>query len=1168
MTQTKPTNFVHLHVHSHFSLLDGLAKPSALVAKAKQQGSPALALTDHGVMYGAIEFYKACKDAGIKPLVGCEVYVARGSRHDKRPGIDIKPYHLILIAKNFTGYQNLIQLTTIAHLEGFYYKPRVDLEILEKYKEGLVCSSACVAGEIPQLLLAGEEEKAKEVVKRFQGFYGKDSFFLEIQNHPREEENMRAHDLVRKLARKMQVPLVATCDTHYLNKEDAIPHDVLLSVQTQTTIENPNRLTLLKFDLWLKENELMIEEFADDPDAIENTLKVADMCNLEIPLKQNLLPRYTPPFQKTPKEYIRELCLEGLKKRYSLEIKEGKAKVIEDRNRPDSPENICQRLEYELGVIDKMGFNDYFLIVWDFVNWAKTHDVMVGPGRGSAGGSIVAYTLEITDVEPLAYGLLFERFLNPDRISMPDIDMDFADTKREDVLNYVVEKYGKHNVAQIITFGTMAARAAVRDTGRALGMAYTDVDRVAKMIPFVPGQTIDKGLEESAEFKAAYDKEPETKRLVDMAKHLEGVARHAGTHAAGVVISEKPLTEYTPLQNTAKEDGPDIQTQYEMHAVEDIGLLKMDFLGLRNLSVLQKALKIIKRTKQVEIDINNLPLDDFGVYKLFQKGETLGIFQFDTSGMRRYLKELKPTEFNDLIAMAALYRPGPLNTGMTDQYIRRKNGKEKVEYIHDSTKNALKDTYGVIVYQEQVMQLSRDMAGFTGGEGDTLRKAMGKKIAELMEKMKVQFINGSEKNKIPKKVAEEVWRRMEEFAKYGFNKSHAACYAMIAYQTAYLRVHFPTEYMAALLASFEGKPDRIAEKVVEVTAAGIVILPPDINESLKNFTVVEKGKIRFGLAAIKNVGEGPSDDILKARKEGPFQDITDFARRVSPRVLNKKTLEALVMCGALDSLGERNMLLQGTSRIGEFARRLAGEASSGQTSLFGETEKEERLSLDNAPPVEKKQKLDWEKELLGMYISEHPAAILAKEWEGKVTKIQDLREKDEGKSKKILGVISAIRLINTRGGEKMAFVKIEDPTGQAELVAFPRLLKEQAALLQLNQAIIVEGKINFKEGAPKILPDKVKDAHQKESDQPAPLSHTSGSSPLQLQPEGPFIIKLPKGITSAKIKQIQGILQIHRGQMPVILELDGQKVQTNYRVFVSQDLKAAIGNLLDGGKDY
>ena len=1060
--------FVHLHTHSHYSLLDGLSKIDELIAVAKADGAPAVALTDHGSMYGVIEFYQKAKNAGIKPIVGVETYLAPNLMADKNTKSDERNYHLLLLAKNQTGYLNLIKLVSIAYLEGFYYKPRIDWPTLKKYHEGLIAATACMGGEIPQLIAARKLDKAKKRIKEYQELFGVGNFYLEIQDHPDLAGQKEINETMIVLSRELGVPLVATNDIHYLKKEDYDAQDVLLCLQTKKKITDTDRMEMHGNDFYYKPASEMKKAFKDTPEAIANTLKIAEACDLEIEMGKIQLPNFVVPTGQTADDYLRELCLNGAQDRYG---KKYEALTTIQR----------ERLDYELSVIAKMGWPSYFLIVADFVNWAKKNKIVVGPGRGSAAGSLVCYLTGITNLDPLEYDLLFERFLNPDRISMPDIDMDFADIRRDEVIQYVEEKYGKDHVAQIITFGTMAARAAIRDVGRVLDYPYEYCDRVAKMIP--PLAKFKEALQ-TPELKSFYQNDPQAKRLIDYAQRLEGVARHASTHACGVVITPRPLTDYVPLQYASTSDR-NIVSQYSLHPIEDLGLLKMDFLGLKNLTIIESAIKIIKNTRGLEIDIDRIPLNDPAVYRLFQEGETTGVFQFESSGMRGYLKELKPTEFEDLIAMVALYRPGPME--WIPDYIAGKLGRKKPKYLHPKLEPILKKTYGVAIYQEQVMQMARDLAGFTMAEADVLRKAVGKKIPKLLAEQKEKFIDGCVKNSISSQLAETIFSFIEPFAGYGFNRSHAACYAMIAYQTAYLKAGWSTEFMAALLTSDQGDTDRIAIEIDECRRVGIEVMAPDLNESYGSFTVVTSGtaenrvvsadekitKIRFGLKAIKNIGGNIADEIIKERKaHGPFVDITDLLERVTDKDLNKKSLESLIKCGALDRFGARGMLLANMEAMLSFNKEISKNALSNQSSLFAARPAvmaKSKVKLAPAADTSQSEKLGWEKELLGLYISEHPFNDYKKLLSGIITPLADLKAIPRDTSVIVGGVVSSIKKIVTRSNETMKFVKIEDQLANVELLVFPSLLKNTEAVWQVGKVVLCSGRLSDKDQEIKLL---------------------------------------------------------------------------------------------------
>lgn len=1063
-------SFVHLHNHSHYSLLDGLTKLDEMINYAKEQGSPAIALTDHGSMYGAIEFYQKAKKAGIKPIIGVETYLAPGSRFDKNTREDARNFHLLLLAKNEIGYKNLIKLVSCAHIEGFYYKPRIDWEILQKYHEGLIASTACLAGEIPRLITADKLAEAKKRIKEYNDLFGQGNFYLELMDHPELEDMDKVNRQLIEFSEELNIPVVATNDIHYLKKDDAEAQDILLCLQNKKKMTDTDRMKMIgSGDYSMRSNSEMIAAFKHIPEAIENTLKIADMCNLEIELGNTQLPHFNVPVGYDGNSYLKEWCEKGIAKRFP-DVSEEELKKVNER------------LGYELSVIAKMGWPSYFLIVADFINWAKDNKIVVGPGRGSAAGSLVCYLTGITNLDPLKYDLLFERFLNPDRISMPDIDMDFADIRRGEVLNYVGEKYGHDHVAQIITFGTMAARAAVRDVGRVLDEPYEFCDKISKSIPMFT--KLAEAIKTVPEVKELYANEPAAKRILDYALRLEGVARHASTHACGVLITKNPLTEYVPIQFASSADRS-IISQYSLHPIEDLGLLKMDFLGLKNLTIIESALKIIKNTRGLDINIDEIPLDDQKTYKLFQEGETTGVFQFESSGMKRYLRELKPTILEDIIAMVALYRPGPME--WIPDYIAGKHEKKKVLYLHPKLAPILEKTYGVAIYQEQVMQIARDLAGFTMGQADVLRKAMGKKIASLLAEQKEKFIEGCVKNGVYKELGEKVFSFIEPFAGYGFNRSHAACYAMIGYQTAYLKAHWPVEFMAALLTSDQGDTDRVAIEIEECRNMGIKIMAPDINESFGTFTAVTAGTkenkavtanevintIRFGLKAIKNVGEHIVDVVIKERKEhGQYQDIFDLLERVTDKDLNKKSLESLIKSGAMDSFGERGELLANTEKLLNYNKELVKIRESKQSSLFADlpsTASLGRAVLTPAAPAEQNEKLIWEKELLGLYVSEHPYNMFRPYLVNYSVPLIKLAQHKGSERVITAGIVSTVKKIMTRKGESMLFVKIEDATNTVEFLIFPRLYKETINIWVEGQAVIVDGKVSEKDREIKVL---------------------------------------------------------------------------------------------------
>ncbi|MDP2927052.1 MAG: DNA polymerase III subunit alpha [bacterium] len=1048
--------FTHLHVHSQYSLLDGLSKIPQLLDRAKELGMDSLALTDHGVLYGAVEFYKEAVKRDIKPIIGVELYVANNRMTDKRPNVDDKRYHLVLLAKNEQGYKNLIKLITKAHLEGFYYKPRIDEELLRKHSQGLIGLSACLQGQISRLIMAKKLKEAEETVLRYQEIFGPGNFYLELQHHENIKEQAVVNNALIALAKKTGLPLVATQDMHYLKLEDAEAQDILMLINTGADINDPERLTMKQDDFSMTSPEQMKEYFQHVPEAIENTQKIADACNFKLELGKTKLPAFNVPDGKTANQYLRELVFEKIEKRY---LKPGK--------------DILERVEYELSVIEKTGFASYFLIVQDLVAWAKENRIVVGPGRGSAAGSIVSYILGITNVDPIKYNLLFERFLNPERISFPDIDLDFADRRRDEVINYVAEKYGRDKVAQIITFGTMAARAAVRDVGRALGYQYAYCDQMAKMIPF--GFNLEETLKKVKEFRDLYEQDAQAKKLVDLAKKLEGVARHASTHACGVVISAEPLENIVPLQHPTQDD-QNIVTQYEMHSIEDLGLLKMDFLGLKNLTIIEDTLARIYVIHGQSIDIETIPLDNKDVYKTLREGRTAGIFQLEGQGMTRYLTELKPTEFEDIVTMITLFRPGPME--FIPSYIRRKHGKEKIEYLHPRLKPILEKTYGICIYQESLMQIARDLAGFTYGQADVLRKAVGKKIKSLLNEQKDRLLQGMKNNGIPDKIAQEIWEWILPFAQYGFNRSHSCAYAMIAYQTAYLKTLYPVEFMAALLTSEKHDVEKIAFFIEECKRMKIDVLPPDVNESLTNFTVVPKEKkIRFGLSAIKNVGANVVKAITEERKaNGPFKNLSDFLARINSKDLNKKSLESLTRAGVFDSIVERNQILSNVEDILEFNRQYQKKRTEGQRNLFeGKINFGSEIHLAAAAPASPREKLEWEKELLGLFVTSHPLDGFQQALKGKTSPLESIVPEIDGKKVRVAGIISRLKKIVTKNGQPMLFVNLEDLTAKIEVVVFPSVLERNPLPFKENKIVLITGRVSYKDNLPKIICDDIQE---------------------------------------------------------------------------------------------
>ncbi len=1088
--QLKPSDYVHLHNHSHYSLLDGLSKVPVMLDYAQEMGMEAIALSDHGTLSGLIEFYKEAKARGIKPILGMETYVASRSHTDKDVSKDKLYYHLILLAMNHKGYQNLMQLSTIASLDGFYYKPRIDHELLKKYNEGLIVLSACIGGEVGDALRQGQYEQAKKTAEWYKSIFG-DRYYLELQDHGHTQHPAKWDEQVAvtgetlKLAKNLDIKTVITCDAHYLKHEDQEAHEILLCVQTGSFLSDEKRMSLKNFELHLTDPKEIIKRWGDDyPDSITNTKAIADRCDVEIELGKILIPKFPVPEGEDEKSYLHKLVYKGLAWRYGDKTMEEAAKLDIIAAEKTLPDEVKERAKYELGVIESMGFNGYFLIIWDFINWGKNEGIVFGPGRGSAAGSIIAYSLRITELDPLKYDLLFERFLNPDRISMPDVDIDIQDTRRDEVIQYCVRKYGENRVANIVTFGKMAARNSVRDVARVLQVPYAEADRLAKMIPPpVQGRHIllATSLVDNAELRAENETNEQSARVFELAVKLEGTIRSHGVHAAGVVIAPDDIVKFAPLEMAQKGV---VSTQYSMNPIEELGLLKMDFLGLSNLTIIKNALRIIKRVYKKNIDISAIPLDDADTYALFQRGDTTGVFQLESSGMKRYLKELKPTVFEDIVAMVALYRPGPMQ--FIDSFIKRKHGEEKITYLHPGLENSLKSTYGIMVYQEQFMQVSKEWSGFTGGQADTLRKAVGKKNIDLMRKVKVDFVKGAvEVGGATKLVAEKFWDQLEEFANYCFNKSHAACYGLIAYQTAYLKAHYPAAFMAAVMTSDYDDTDRLAIEITECKHLGIDVLAPDVNESFVEFAVVPTGDplhdpIRFGMNAVKNVGTGAVEEILRCRQDGNFATLEDFFSKVNPRVVNRKAMESLVKSGAFDRYGPRNLLLHNIDTCLAFAARVQKESMSGQEDLFGNAleipdHMKPKIALETGgidyPPAEQ---LKWERELLGLYLSQHPLKAFEVYLEELAVPLADLKPEMDGKLTIVGGAVTDMREIVTKNGQKMAFVKIADLGGETELVLFPSVYQQTAGIWERDRVLLVRGKVNAKDRATGELMQDIK----------------------------------------------------------------------------------------------
>ena len=1067
----KPSDFVHLHNHTFHSVLDGLTKIHDLVDKVKELGMEAAAVTDHGTMSGILDYYKTAKKAGIKPIIGIETYVATRSRFDRDPSKDKQRFHLTVLAMNNTGFHNLMKLSTRANLEGMYYKPRIDHDLLEELNEGLIVLSGCASGEIGVALKEDDYDRAREIAKWYKSIFG-DRYYLELQDHGHPKSNThwdvqaKINEGLIKLSKELDIEMVVTCDGHYLTHEYQDAHEILLCVGTGSYLSDEKRMSLKDFELHLTDPRDIIDHWGEEfPEVIRNTKKIADRCDVEIELGRILIPKYPLPDGENEHSYLLRLTYQGLLQRYNGASKEEAEKLDPDEIIPKLSDEVRERAKMELGVMGNMGYEGYFLIVQDFINWGKSQGIVFGPGRGSAAGSIVAYALNITDLDPLKYGLLFERFLNPDRISMPDIDVDIQDTRRDEVIEYCAKKYGEDHVSNIATFGKMFGRMAVRDVARVLEVPYAESDRLAKLVP-PPSQgrhiPLSVSIKEDADLRNEYENNPTAKEVLDYAIQLEGTIRSHGVHACGVVIAPDTLANYIPLEMAQKGV---VATQFPMGEVEELGLLKMDFLGLSNLTIINNAMRIIRKAYKKEINLSELPLDDEKTYELFQRGDTTGVFQLESAGMKRYLRGLKPTTFEDIIAMVALYRPGPMQ--FIDSFIRRKHGEEEITYLHSGMKNSLKNTYGILVYQEQFMQISKEWCGFTGGQADTLRKAVGKKKIDLMKKVKPEFVEGAVKvGGATKEIAETFWTQLEEFANYCFNKSHAACYGLIAYWTAYLKAHYPDAFMAALMTSDHDDTDRLAIEITECKHMGISVLSPDVNESFVEFAVVpNENKIRFGMSAVKGVGVGAVEEVLRAREDGPFTSVEDFARRVSTSKFNRKAWESLIKSGAFDDMGDRSDLLFNLDSITSFASKLQKEAASGQTNLFGMLGGDDAASVQSTLHLQKapvkhddKERLMWERELLGLYISAHPLDRYETYLSEQTQPLTQLVPEYDSRMMTVGGIISTVRTIVTKSGSKMAFVGIEDKFGEGEIIVFPNLYEKVGAKLVQDAVIRVSGK--------------------------------------------------------------------------------------------------------------
>lgn len=1085
----QPSDFVHLHNHTHYSVLDGMTKMNELIAKTKEYGMEAVAVTDHGTMSGLLEQYKLAKDMGIKPILGIETYVAARKHTDRDPQFDKQRFHLTLLAMNNEGYQNLMYLSSAANIDGYYYKPRIDHDLLEKHSEGVICLSGCGSGEIAYALRNDKYDEAVKLAKWYHSVFG-DRFYLEMQDHGHPKnpapfmEQRVVNEGLKKIAKELNLPLVVTCDGHYLNFEDRQAHEILLCVGTGAYLSDERRMSLKDFELYLTDPKDIIERWGEEyPEAVLNSKRIADRCDVNIELGRILIPKFPLPDGESEHSYLHKKVYQGLLNRYNGVSVEEAEKLSVDEIKTKLASNVLERVEMELGVMEKMGYEGYFLIVQDFINWGKSQGIIFGPGRGSAAGSIVAYAIRITDLDPLKYDLLFERFLNPDRISMPDIDVDIQDDRRDEVVQYCVRKYGDTRVSNIVTFGKMAARSAVKDVARVLEVPYAESDRLSKMIPsLVQGRHVPltKSVKEDPELSKEYNENPRSKEIIDFAMRLEGTIRSHGVHACGVVIAPDDLVKYIPLERAQKGV---IATQFPMGQVEELGLLKMDFLGLSNLSIINNALRIIRKVYKQDIVMADLPLDDEETYKLFQRGDTIGVFQLESAGMRKYLKELKASQFEDIIAMVALYRPGPMQ--FIDSFIKRKHGEEEITYLHPKMEAALSNTYGIMVYQEQFMQISKDLAGFTGGQADTLRKAVGKKKLDLMAAIKPQLIEGAMANSdITREKIELFWTQLEEFANYCFNKSHAACYALISYWTAYLKAHYPSAFMAALMTNAKDDTDRLSLLISECQRMGIEVLAPSINESFVEFAIVPgTNKIRFGMAAVKGVGEAIVEEVLAVRKEGKFKSIADFCKRMAGTKFNKKAWDSLIKTGGFDEFGDRGDLLENLEKIQSYMSKSAKDAASGQSDLFGmlSGSAANAVELDIVPRKTKlpeKEKLQWERELLGLYVSAHPLDKFKGYLEEQTVKMSEIGASHEGKRLKIGGTFTQVREFITKKGDKMAFASLEDKDCQIDVIIFPRTYEEFKEIIVVDKIVTVDGRVSAldKDGnisTPKILASEI-----------------------------------------------------------------------------------------------
>lgn len=1125
--------FVHLHSHTEYSLFDGISRISDLVSHVKAMGQTALAITDHGVMHGAVYLYKECLKQGIHPVIGCEVYVTSGSRFDRgEAAARSKTYHLILLAENNEGYRNLVKICSKGWTEGFYRKPRVDHDVLTRYHQGIIALSACVAGELPQAILSGDRERARQVVEFYMNTFGKDNYFLELQNHGLPEE-AAVRPVLAELAEEYGLGLVATNDFHYVRKEDARSQEIKLCISTGQTLDNPDHFRFQNDEFYCKSGEEMEAILGNFPGAIENTKKIADRCQVTFTFGEHKLPSFDVPEGETARSYLRKLCEKALPERYS-----------------DVTEKVRNRLEYELSVIDKMGFSDYFLIVMDFIHYAKSHGIPIGPGRGSAAGSIVAYLLHITELDPLRFDLLFERFLNPERVSMPDIDTDLCYRRRGEVIAYLARKYGEDRVAQIITFGTLAAKAVVRDVGRVMNLPLNEVNRIANAIPGGPGVTLKKTMEGSQEFKGMYDNDPTVHTLLDHCFKLEGLSRQSGTHAAGVVICSSPVDDYVPIQLT--QDGF-IQTQYEKDLDEELGLLKMDLLGLRNLTVIHDALEMIRENRGITLDIDHLPSRDEATCKLLCEGDTIGVFQSESTGFTNLLKQLEPDCFEDLIPMVALYRPGPLGSGMAEDFINRKHGRIPVAYPHAMLEPILKETYGVILYQEQVMRIASVMGGFSLGQADLLRRAMGHKDPAILQAQRDIFVKGAMGNGVDEKTANYVFDLMVHFAGYGFNKSHSVCYGWIAWQTAYLKAHYRPEFMAAMMSGYEGSRDKVSRYIADTRRHGVSIAAPDVNASAAAFSV-KKDTILFGLNGIAGVGEAVVDSIMEARKDGPFRSLSDFLERVDGRKVNSRACESLIRCGAMDCFGyNREQLLAALPQAVSNAAAERTDRASGQMSLFGGDEALQTVNYPDVPDMTQSEKIAWERKLLGFYVSGHPldafkgalrrcSPIYALQAEGK---------RCDGRIVSIGGMVTRIKGMVTKKGEPMGYATIEDYESTMEAVIFPRVWAGARGYLSEDAPVMIRGRLQFNDPDVKMLAEEV-----------VPLAEAGGD----IKAKEVHLYVDPRHETAAVSEGLAELLKAHRGETPVFLHIERtrQKIamDESFHLHVTEEAERALQGLL------